>query len=131
MKRDDRKNTGHNPHPQPDKASTAEQKRSIAGDVHVRGEVTVQPSSEEIFARRAETDKEDTRERKRWRLEIVSLGVLTFYAALTFGKDARVGNPRMLQKTQPRRQKTRWRPLIVLGSRRASLLPGRMLSGLV
>jgi hypothetical protein len=60
------KPSGGKPHSQPNQTGTAEQKRSITGDVHVRGEVTIEASPEEALARKTETDKQDARERKRW-----------------------------------------------------------------
>jgi hypothetical protein len=77
------KSQGHNPHSQPNQTSTAEQKRTITGDVHVRGDVTVETGPGEALARKAQTDKQDSRDRKRLTLEVVSLFVLALYAGLT------------------------------------------------
>jgi hypothetical protein len=99
MKRKDRKKLGHDSRPHPNSTSTADQKGSITGDVRIRGKATIETDLEEARARETESAPsvssesevvpclpahQDRRDRWRFRLEIISLIVLTIYAALTF-----------------------------------------------
>jgi hypothetical protein len=84
MKRKDRKKLGPNSRPNPESTSTADQKRSITGDVHIRGEVTIETHPAEALARKTEASMQGDRDRKRLALEVLSVVVLTFYAGLTY-----------------------------------------------
>jgi hypothetical protein len=77
------KRRGDKPHSDPDDNGTRNQKRSITGDVHVRGEVFIEPTPKEALARDAAQNKNDAKERKKWWLERATFGVLTIYAGLT------------------------------------------------
>lgn len=67
-----------------------EEKRSISGDVHVRGEIFVEATPKEALARGAEIQRAETRESQKRRLEIATLVlgiatliVVTVYAGVT------------------------------------------------
>lgn len=90
MKRTDRRyltkpsgNASNNEHPDPNCDRAREQKRSISGDLHVRGEILVEATPQEALARSAENQKNDIRESKKRRLEIATLIVIGIYAGLT------------------------------------------------
>ena len=53
-------------------------------DVRVKGEILFEPTPKEALARKSDTEQRDTREKKRWWLEVSSFFVLTLYAGLTF-----------------------------------------------
>ncbi len=73
-------------HPDPSSDRAREQKRSISGDMHVRGEIFVEATPREALARSTENQKNDTRESKKRHLEIATLIVIGIYAALTAGQ---------------------------------------------
>jgi hypothetical protein len=81
-----KKNSKFNP-PKPktqqNNSGAGEQKCSVTGDMHVRGEITVQPSPEEKLTRETTEGKHDAKDRKKLWLECASFGVLTIYASLT------------------------------------------------
>jgi hypothetical protein len=90
MKRIDRRDQTKPPgvvsnkeHPDPNSDRAREQKRSISGDVHVRGEISVEATPQESLARSVENQKNDIRESKKRHLEIATLVVIGIYAALT------------------------------------------------
>jgi hypothetical protein len=70
-------------HPNPDNTSASDQKRSVTGDVHIRGEIFVEPSPTEALARSAAEENKQTHERRKWWLECGTFIVLTIYSALT------------------------------------------------
>jgi hypothetical protein len=73
---------GGNPNPHPGNTEAHNQKRSISGDVHVRGEIVVESSPKESAARNAEESKEDSRHRKNWWLNFATLIVDFFFDSL-------------------------------------------------
>jgi hypothetical protein len=74
---------GSNPHSNPNNDGAPNQKSSITSDVHVCGEVLIEPTPKEALARETEKTKKDAKWRKKWRLEVANFWVLTVYAALT------------------------------------------------
>lgn len=74
---------GSNPHSSPNNDGAPNQKSSITSDVHVCGEVLIEPTPKEALARETEKTKKDAKQRKKWRLEVATFWVLTVYAALT------------------------------------------------
>ena len=75
---------GDKQHPGPHQQNAKDEKRSVSGNVHVRGEIVVEPSPSEAKARNTRDEKEETRKRKVWWLEIATFVVLSIYAGLTF-----------------------------------------------
>ncbi len=55
-----------NPHPKPNKEGGSNHKTSVSGDVHVRGEVFIEPTPKETLARTAENDYQKAQDRKRY-----------------------------------------------------------------
>lgn len=74
---------GGRPYPNPNDHCTNEQKRSISGDVHVRGEVAVELGPKGTAARDSSETKEDARHRENLRLNRWTLAILVIYATLT------------------------------------------------
>src|SRR5271168_2969183 len=71
------------PHSQPNDSSAQNQKRTITGDVHVRGEVFFEAGPEEKLSRQAADRKQDSKDwEKKW-LERGTLAIVTLYAGLT------------------------------------------------
>ncbi len=78
-----RKPGNSKPNPNPDDSGGEKEKNSITSNVHVHGEIFVEASPSVALAREAADKKQETRERKKWWLEVSSFGVLTVYAFLT------------------------------------------------
>jgi len=80
---EDPKPKGGEKHTKPDNTGTQKQERDIAGDVQIRGGVFVQLPPEIAFRKDAADDKKEARENKKYRLEKISIVILTLYAGLT------------------------------------------------
>jgi hypothetical protein len=78
------KNSGSNPYPKPNYTSTPDQKRSVTGDLHVRGEVVFEPGPEEKLSRKFAETKQDSQYREKKWIERGTLAIVTFYAGLTW-----------------------------------------------
>ena len=72
-----------NPHTYPDHDGQGNQSRDVTGDVHIRGEVFVEPSPKEALSRYTADKKEDTRYRRKSYLDWATFAVVTIYAFLT------------------------------------------------
>src|SRR5271165_6076348 len=71
------------PHTNPDQAERCKYPGNIAGAMHVRGEITIDPGIREAHSRAASEKKEDTRQSRKWVLDVVTLIVIAIYAFLT------------------------------------------------
>jgi len=74
---------GGKQHPGDGNDGTHDQKRSVSGNVHVRGEILVEPTPKEALAREATESKHDAHERKKLWWEKATFYVVTVYALLT------------------------------------------------
>lgn len=75
--------SGNRSHPNPNNNGAGEQRRSISGDVHVRGEVFFEPGPNEVLARKSAEQEERAKYREKKWIERATLFVVTIYAGLT------------------------------------------------
>ncbi|WP_213805739.1 hypothetical protein [Granulicella sp. dw_53] len=61
-----------------------EQERKVTGKIHVRGEITVEPSEEEKLLREATSNEQQTKDNESKWIARATLGLVTLYASLTW-----------------------------------------------
>jgi hypothetical protein len=74
---------GGKPHPQPNQNRTRDNKTEISGDIFVRGEIETHLPPSEVQKLATAEEKHDTRENKRYLVELITLLVVIIYGALT------------------------------------------------
>jgi hypothetical protein len=70
-------------HPNPNDHGAGDQKRGVSGDVTVSGKILIEASPKERLSRDTAEKNQDTKDRKKWWLEVTTLVVVSIYASLT------------------------------------------------
>jgi hypothetical protein len=69
-------NTGHSG---PNDHGANNLKRSVSGDVTISGEIAIEAGPKESLSRDAAEKKQDSKDHKKWWLEVVTIAVVTLY----------------------------------------------------